>query len=205
MYGPTRGEPVDEAAAVRPTGLYAESKRRAEELVLEAGISAVVLRLAAVYGRRMRGNYRRLADALRRGRFVPVGAGTNRRTLVHEQDAIEAAILAADRIREQPGLFNVTDGTTHSMREILAAMSSALGRPEPRWRIPTPLARAAAAGLDVAAAAIGRPSVYRYLLAKYLEDAEVRGERIQRALGFEPRFGLEAGWRDAVGPREMPE
>jgi nucleoside-diphosphate-sugar epimerase len=191
VYGATRGGPVDESTPVQAVGPYATTKRRGEEALLDSGLPVAVLRLAAVYGRRMKGNYRRLADALRKRRFVPVGDGSNRRTLVHEEDAVRAALLAADRVREQTGLFNVTDGTTHSMREILGAMCSALGRPEPSFRIPVPIARIAARGLG-----------YGDLLAKYLESVEVRGERIQRALGFEPRFGLVAGWRDALADRE---
>jgi nucleoside-diphosphate-sugar epimerase len=193
VYGPTPGGPVDEAAPVQPVGPYAVSKRRGEEALLDSGLPVTVLRLAAAYGRRMKGNYRRLSDALRRRRFVPVGDGSNRRTLVHEEDAVRAALLAADRVRQQAGLYNVTDGTTHSIREILGAMCRALGRPEPSFQIPVPIARMAARSLG-----------YGEVLAKYLENIEVRGERIRSALGFEPRFGLEAGWRGALADPEEP-
>ena len=191
VYGATHGEPVDEQTPVRPAGPYATTKRRSEEILLDAGLKVSVLRLAAVYGRRMKGNYRRLVDALRRHRFVAVGQGSNRRTLVHERDVTRAAILAADRVNEVNGVFNVTDGRTHAMREILAAICSALGRPEPRLRIPESLARTAARGLGQS-----------HLIDKYLETVEVKGEHIQTALGFSPEFDLTAGWRDAIQPWE---
>ena len=172
-------------------GLDVEEMWLSEEVLLGAGLKVSVLRLAAVYGRRMKGNYRRLVDALRRHRFVAVGQGSNRRTLVHERDVTRAAILAADRVNEVNGVFNVTDGRTHAMREILAAICSALGRPEPRLRIPESLARTAARGLGQS-----------HLIDKYLETVEVKGEHIQKALGFSPEFDLTAGWRDAIQPWE---
>lgn len=199
VYGPTRGEPVDETSPVRALGPYAETKRRAEDLVLGAGIAAVVLRLAAVYGRRMKGNYRRLADALARGRFVAVGNGGNRRTLVHEGDAVRAALLAAEREEAAGQVFNVTDGEIHSMRRIVAAMCAALGKPVPQWRVPVKLARLAALGADGLCAVGGQPGAYRDLLEKYLESSEVEGRKIRRVLGFCPSRDLESGWREALG------
>lgn len=191
VYGATRGEPVDEQSRVQPVGPYATTKWRSEEVLLNAGLKVSVLRLAAVYGRGMKGNYQRLVDALRRRRFIAVGDGSNRRTLVHERDAVRAALLAADRVDEVNGVYNVTDGATHSMREILAAICSALDRPEPRFRIPETLARLVARGIG-----------YGEVVDKYLENVDVKGKRIQEALGFAPRFDLTTGWRDALRPRE---
>ena len=187
LYGATMGEGVDESSPVKPKGPYALSKWRGEQVLLSMGPEATVLRLAAVYGRRIKGNYQRLVDAMRRGRFVPIGNGENRRTLVHEEDAIRAAILAADRVHEVRGLYNVTDGTTHTMREILAAIAAALGRPESRLRVPEVLAR-------FGARAVG----YEDVVDKYLENVEVKGDLIQKALGFSPRFNLADGWRHAL-------
>lgn len=191
VYGPTRGEPVDELSPVHPAGPYAATKHRSEEVLLSAGVKVSVLRLAAVYGRRMKGNYPRLVEALRRGRFVPVGDGSNRRTLIHEADVVRAAILAAGRVHEVNGIYNVTDGATHSMREILAAICSALGRPAPRLRIPDTLAR-------LVARRLGHGDV----LDRYLENVEVKGERIQKDLDFTPAFDLGSGWRDALRSEE---
>ena len=84
VYGSTPpGQIFDEDAPLRPADDYAASKACGEEIVL-SGIDAVVLRLAAVYGPRMKGNYRRMAGALRRRLFFPVGRGENRRTLVFD-------------------------------------------------------------------------------------------------------------------------
>lgn len=184
VYGPTPTI-VDETSPPRPRGLYAATKRRGEEVLLDTGQGACVLRLAAVYGRRMKGNYQSLVRALRLRLFVPLGDGTNRRTLVHEEDVARAALLAAQR---QPlGILNVTDGCTHTMAEILSAICQGLDRPEPTYRVSEPVAR-------FAARLIGRSDT----LDKYLENVEVRGALIQKTLGFVPKFDLVTGWTDAL-------
>ena len=188
VYGPT-SEPADEQSPPRPIGLYARTKLEAERVLQGAGLDIVVLRLAAVYGRRLKGNYERLETALRRGIFVPIGRGSNRRTLIHESDAVWAAILAAERATTSPGVYNVTDGQTHSVKEILAAMCSALGRAEPRFHFPIGLARLLARG-------VGRMGLFE----KYVENVEVKGQRIQDVMGFRPQFDLATGWREALAP-----
>src|SRR5205823_5311040 len=82
VYGATeRGQIFDDDAPLNPDSLYAETKAQAEEIVREMG-AATILRVAAVYGARMKGNFPRLLAALRKRRPVIVGDGTNRRTLV---------------------------------------------------------------------------------------------------------------------------
>lgn len=91
-------------APPQPDTLYGATKLAAEALVLAAqrhdGVAlGVVLRLAAVYGARVKGNYQRLLDAVARGCFVPLGHGGNRRTLVYDRDV--AAAPGCSRARLQ--------------------------------------------------------------------------------------------------------
>jgi len=207
VYGPTGREGADEDTPPRPDTLYGETKLRAEDIVVRSapgsgGLTTTVLRLAAVYGPRVRGNYERLAHALGRGWFVPPGRGLNRRTLVHESDVAQAALLAAGSPVAAGRLYNVSDGRVHPLRDVLAAMAAALGRPAPRVFVPLALARAGAGVGDLILRATGREPRLAPLLAKYGEDVAVRAERIQRDLGFRPDFDLDSGWRDALGRRE---
>ncbi len=202
VYGPTRGALVDERTVTRPDTMYAETKRRGEEIVLGVRRSdgaplACVLRMAAVYGPRMKGNYRRLADALASGLFVPIGDGKNRRTLVHEKDAASAASAAARHSKAAGAVFNVVGGV-YPLYEILGAMSEALGRAAPRWHVPAALLRAAVGLADAVTAAVGRPMRAGALLDKYLEDIAVSGARIDMELGWKPSVSLGSGWHDAL-------
>jgi UDP-glucose 4-epimerase len=209
VYGATGPEGADEETPPRPASLYAQSKLRAEVVVQgirgQTGLAVTVLRLAAVYGPRVKGNYDRLVRALEAGWFVPIGPGLNRRTLVHEADVAEAALLTA-RSPSAPGrLYNVSDGHVHRLREILEAACRALGRPYPAVRVPLGVARAGARVGDVALSAVLRRPRFASLLDTYTEDVAVWAERIRRELGFRPRFDLESGWRDTVeAHREGP-
>lgn len=204
VYGSTAGRISDEMTQPCPDGPYAETKLIAENIALDARSSsgeqlACVLRLAAVYGPRMKGNYRRLAHSVARGRFVPIGDGCNRRTLIHEHDVAHAAILAAEHAQSPGKIFNVTDGRIHSVKDILGAICSGLDRQPPAWRIPVGLAKFGGMLADLALFAAGRKNIsMQTMLIKYLEDVAISGAKFQHDLGFRPRYDLLAGWQQTV-------
>jgi nucleoside-diphosphate-sugar epimerase len=197
VYGPTDGRsPVDEHTPVNPIGAYANSKADAEKVILDTlGHSATILRLAAVYGPRLKGNYRRLFDAIARGRYLSVGRALNRRTVVFVDDVASAAGIVTRASDTRTHIFNVTDGEVHQLRAIVAAIAAAVGRTPPRVYLPIGAAEVAARLLDVAAAARLSSTRGTSLLAKYLEDSAVLGGKLQKELGFRPAFDLEHGWR----------
>jgi nucleoside-diphosphate-sugar epimerase len=197
VYGHQKGMLLDEDSRARPDTFYAETKLSAERLVLEARrpdgrALSTVIRSAAVYGPRVKGNYWRLVRALANGRFVPIGRGDNLRTLVFEDDLAAAIALAATHPDALGRTYNVSDGEPHSLREIVAAICGALGRRPPRWHAPVAPVRLALR----AASVIDRrlPS----MLDKYLEEVAVDGSRIRRELGFRPRTGLIEGWNVTI-------
>jgi nucleoside-diphosphate-sugar epimerase len=115
-----------------------------------------------------------------------------------------AIVLAATHPNAAGRVFNVTDGTFHTVAEITRAIADGLGRRAPRWALPLPLARTACAVVEIGAKSLGRrPLVTRATLEKYTEDVAVSGRRIRDELGFEPRWGLAEGWKRTV--REMRE
>lgn len=206
VYGPSaRGQLLDEESPIAPDTIYAQTKAAAEELVLTARRGdtdepmGVVLRLAAVYGSHMKGNYPRLVSAIRKHRFRHIGSGDNRRTLVHVEDVIQASLLAAEHSTAPGRLFNVTDGSVHTMREIVDAICAALKIKPPRLSVPELPVRLAAGAAEVVFRIAGRTApVNRASLNKLLEDVAVSGARLQTELGFQPKVPLSEGWREAV-------
>lgn len=199
VYGPTPpGQLFDEGAPLRPADAYAVSKVRGEEIVL-SGTSAVVLRLAAVYGPRMKGNYRRMAGALRRRLFLPVGSGENRRTLIYDEDAAAAALAAAVHPAAPGKIYNVTDGGVHTLRGIIAAICAALNRRYPLISLPYPAVLAGSGMVeDLARLCRVRAPLNRALVQKLVEESAASGERLRRELGFRSEYDLERGWQKAV-------
>lgn len=200
VYGSSRpSQLLDEETPLRPDSLYAETKIEGETIV-RAESPSVVLRFAAVYGPRMKGNYTRLVEAIRRRRLPLIGDGRNRRTLVHVEDACDAAIAAAEHEAALGQIYNVTDGRVHSLREIIKAIAVALEKRPPRLHLPARPARIAAGLLEDGLRVVGKKSpINRAMIDKLTEDIAVSGDKIQRELGFQPRYDLQAGWLQTVG------
>ena len=203
VYGTQSGF-VDEETRPNLDSVYARTKSEAEEVVLSAcsgeGLPiGVVLRLGAVIGPTIKGNYARLVESLARNRFVPVGRGLNRRTLVFEEDAARAICLAASHRSAAGRRFNVTDGSVHSVSAITESICRALGRRPPRCSLPTEVGLAVVLAVELLSQAFRRrPPVSREGLRKYLEDVAVSGEAIMRDLGFKPESDLDRGWKATV-------
>jgi UDP-glucose 4-epimerase len=201
VYGDTRGQTATEKTPPSPRTPYARSKRAGEEAVLQARTAdgaqiGTVLRLGAVYGPRIKGNYWTLLERLASGGTLPILPGSNRRTVVFVEDVARAALVAAEDWRAAGQTFNVTDGAVHTLTEIVAEMCEALGRPVPRIGIPATVARAI---VDTCRPILRGPFArVPPLVDKYVEDVAVSGSALQCELGFVPAVGLKEGWRRTV-------
>lgn len=204
VYGPGCGELWDESSPLRPDTRYALTKAEAEQVVLAArrrddSALGVVLRLAAVFGRNLKGNYLRLVQALAAGRFVPVGRGRNRRALINDRDVAEAALLATNHPTAAGRVYNLADGVEYPLADVIGAICHALGRRPPRFHLPLAPVRAGVGAVEaVARLARVRAPMSRAALAKYTEDTRVDSRRIHDDLGFAPQTGLRDGWADAI-------
>jgi len=207
VYGCATGQILTEDTTPQPDSFYAQSKLAAEQLVLQARRRdgqplGTVLRPGAVYGARVKGNYRRLVQALRRGRFIPLGDGHNRRTLIYDYDLAQAAVLAAQHPAAAGRIYNVSDGQFHTLNQIISAICAAMGRQPPRFSVPLGPTRVVAGVLEDVLRLVGHTSpIGRATVDKYVEDVAVDSRRVQTELGFAPRFDLYTGWREVI--REM--
>ena len=194
VYGPSRGgAPWTEESATCPDSAYAQTKLDAEALVRALPVG-VVLRLAAVVGPGMKGNYPALQRMLGAGLRVLPGNGANRRTLVHVSDAAAAFALAAAG-GVPPGTYNLTDGRVHSFDALVRSLQAAAGRVPGVYYVPAAPVRAV---LDLPAAAarvVGRRFSGPALVDKLVEDIAVSGERLAVASAFRPSVDVLAhGW-----------
>lgn len=195
----------DEQSPVNPLSCYASSKLAAEKILLQANadeknnLSCTILRVAAVYGRGMKGNYRRLLQMLQKGIFVRLGSGENCRTLIHVEDLADAAILALEHPGAGGEIFNATDGVFYTYNCIIASIVNALGKKV--WTIS--FSDATAKGLIrilKVMATVRFPLALRVagLIEKQMESIKVSGDKIRRVLGFNPRYTLKNGWKEIL-------
>jgi nucleoside-diphosphate-sugar epimerase len=201
VYGPARDpRERDESAPLGPTSAYAASKLEAERRACEiaAGAGAprlVILRLATLYGPRDPGNVRRLIRAIDRGRFVAIGDGSTRKSLLAVSDAALACLAAIgmpEGAESGPGVYNVAAAPC-TMGEVVGLIYRHLGRALPRLRVPAPLALALARVARAAGMAGAAESV-----EKLLRDDAFSGARFSAAAGWRPRVSLGEGLREEV-------
>lgn len=208
VYGASGGRVLDEMSPTCPDTFYGQTKLDAEQIVLKArradGVPlGTVLRFGAIYGSRIKGNYERLTHALSRNRFIPVGNGLNRRTLIYDKDVGRAVVQVVSHPAAAGRLYNVTDGGFYSMNEIIEAICRALDRKPPLFSLPAGPIRMVAGLITKGADLLGRKApITRETVDKYTEDIAVDGSLFQKEIGFVPQFDLKAGWRDAVKERD---
>lgn len=194
---------LDESASDWPEDGYGRSKREAEELVLEAGarsgMQVSVLRPALVYGPGVKGNLLRLMALIDRGWFPPPPFFDNRRSMVHVEDVVDAALCAANDPRAKDRVYIVSDETPASTRQVYEWMCEALGRPVPGWAVPVGLLRAAAATGELVERVTRRPMpLNREALGRLLGSACYRSDRIRRELGWRSTRTLQGALPEMV-------
>ncbi|KAJ1550179.1 hypothetical protein HK405_001218 [Cladochytrium tenue] len=158
----------------------------------ESGVPVVVVRLAPfVYGRGASGVRLFMQGAAQDGRVWYVGAGDERTSTVHVEDAarLYSLLLAAARPDKLAGqVFNCTSGDYPTFRDLMAAMGEALGLPVVSLAFEEAAAACAAAmapmfpGNPDGAATLGG------LMARFRSAANVASnQKATRELGWEPK------------------
>jgi UDP-glucose 4-epimerase len=188
--------PMAEDAPKRPQGRYGKSKWAAEEALWrshsERGVPVVALRPCAIYGGRDRHAWP-ILTRLGRARVVPLpSAGHRLIDLVHVSDVVEAVLAAASAPAAVGRAYNITDGESHSYRDLLDAYERITGRRPAILPVP--------GGLLKLAARIG---AMRRLRAFAL-DLHYAIDAARRDLQYRPRVGLEDGLRLTLGAGASP-
>lgn len=205
VYGPSQETaPRNEEAVPHPVGAYAKSKREAEirllRIAAETGLQVFILRMGTLYGEGDPGNVGRLMNTIRQGRFLMIGPGTNRKSLLHRDDAAQACVRAVLHPTNRPaGIWNITAGH-HSMKEIVENLAAALDRTPPQRHIPAPLAD----GLLRAGATLGVGPVHQWAktrwltVRKWLAEDAYDGSRFAKEFHWQPQITLEEGFQRLV-------
>jgi nucleoside-diphosphate-sugar epimerase len=125
--------------------------------------------------------------AMRRGRYLGIGSGTARRSMVLAPDVAE--ILS--EIGGKPGIFHLCDGYHPSFLELEAALAQSLKLRRPR-RLPRPVARGGAYVGDFLQRLSGRrlPLNSRSYL-KMTSTLTFSDERARRELNWHPSRVLD--------------
>lgn len=169
QYGATGDGPVDETSAYEGKPL-APWRSEHEKLVLAAG--GLVIRPGCVYGRSGGLTGAWFEGAVKEGAAPVVGKGENRWATVHADDCGELFALAAESGLKGE-IFNATDRSRSTVREMASAASRAAGKD------------GKVAELDA------KESEKRYggMMHGLALDQHVDSSKALRRLGWNPKFG----------------
>lgn len=195
-------KPTDESRDCRPTDPYGASKLKAEEVARSiadaVGMKLSILRMATIFGEEDPGNIARLIQSISRGRFVWLGTGSNRKSLIYRSDAARACVLAAQDSGHRSGdpcnVYNISMPAV-TVAQIVDAIANGLGRQTRRWYIPAPFVRTVGGGMAICTAGWGPIARLNRTITKWLADDIYLADRFERDYRFQPEISLEEGLR----------
>ncbi|WP_429215728.1 NAD-dependent epimerase/dehydratase family protein [Aeromonas veronii] len=174
----------DDVAA--PWDEYSQSKYAAElglrQLAKETGLEVVIIRPPLIYGVNAPGNFGKLTHAVRHGRWLPLGAIHNQRSLVALDNIVDLIINCVTHPNATNQTFLVSDDQDISTTELLEMMSRAAGK-SPRL-LPVPMS-----WLRLAGKLTGKQAVIERLCGNLQVDIS----HTKTTLGWQPPISLEEG------------
>lgn len=203
------GQPRREEEPPSPVSLYGRSKLGGEQAVraLADRVPSVIVRPPIVYGPADKEFLPSILPMARLGVALKSGFGEKRYSLVHVEDLCDGLLLAARAGRTlsagEPaaGVYHLSDGGEHAWGDICAALARALGKRGARV-IPVPevVSYAAVLGAWVHGAVRGTVPILSLDKAREMrcEAWICSTERARAELGFQPAYGLDAGFAHAV-------
>ncbi|CAN7274449.1 NAD-dependent epimerase/dehydratase family protein [Brevundimonas sp. LjRoot202] len=177
---------------MHPEDPYGVSKAEAEILVREtcdaAGIGWTILRPPLVYGPGVAANFHRLLRLALSGLPLPLGAATNRRSMVFVGNLADAmrAVLTTPESRGRT--FYVTDGEDVSTADLIRRIARAGGKRA--WLLPVPRTL-----LALPARLVGKGGEFRRLF----DDLQVDARPLREALHWTPPYSVDQALQLTVG------
>ena len=195
---------LDETSRPAPTTPYGRAKLRAEELVLglnsKGGMTTVCLRPPLVYGPGHKGHLPRMIRMIERGAFPPLPEYTGKRSVVHVDDTVSAAILVAEKPEAAGNAYIVAEPRAYSSREIYEIVLRSLGKKPPTWHMPRAVLASAALLGDIGERVMRRKLPFdSTALSKLSRNAVYSAAKIERELGFKPAKSFATAAADLVG------
>ncbi|WP_245889548.1 NAD-dependent epimerase/dehydratase family protein [Cecembia rubra] len=118
VYGREFGIRITEEEPLLGDTPYALSKIRAEEFLQawgkQHGVKILILRLPLIAGPNPPGNLGKMMQAIPKGRYLSIGGGKARKSMVLASDVAELIVKS----EEAEGIYNLTDGIHPSFREL---------------------------------------------------------------------------------------
>ncbi len=184
---------LDENTIANPSSTYGKSKKAAEDLVLNNNFAknSSVLRLTMVYGDTQKGNLVKMIKAIYANRFPPLTNFDNKRSMIHVDDVVQAALLAATSPISVGEVYVLSDGIDYSTCKIYRTIRQALGKKESIFNMPLIILHIIAKIGDVVRIVFGKRALFDSdNMQKLIGNSFFSSEKAKKELGFVPKRNL---------------
>ncbi len=130
----------DNAPRTKANDIYADTKIDSEALVEEYGrlynLPFTIIRPGFVFGPRDKKVIPRMVDFIRRGKFIFIGKGDNKINMIYIENLADIIVKASTIDRAIGQIYNVTNDSGMTMKDLAFMVSDLWGLKRPRKHIP---------------------------------------------------------------------
>jgi UDP-glucose 4-epimerase len=177
---------------------YGLSKRQGEKLALElyhkTKIPLTVIRPPLTYGPRC--YVRKIMFDYTKKRLFPLfNGGKAKMEFCYVDNLIDAILLAEQNEKAIGEVFNITDGQSYSLEQVIKAIANELGVKPPLLNLPSFIGVAAGYFMEFASAIMGKYPPFSNTAALWMSrDMNVYDcNKAKKILGYSPSVSLEEG------------
>lgn len=178
-------------AVAIPQDPYAASKWQAERTLLDlartTGLEVVIIRPPLVYGPGVKGNFLRLLHLVHKNLPIPLGAVSNKRSMVYVANLCHLIKTCIDHPQAAGQLLLVSDNQDMSTPDLIRLIAKELKHKEKLWSLPV-------SWLYAGARILGKePEIHRLC-----GSLQVDIETTMKVLSWRPPFSIQQGVRDTA-------
>lgn len=187
VYGLEFGKNVTEEHPLKGNTPYALSKIQAEQFLIDwcekHNVILSIIRPSLIAGPNPPGNLGNMIRGIKTGRYLSIGGGKARKSVLMVQDIANLIPLLA----EKGGIYNVCDSHHPTFRELDKVISSQLGK-----KMPLSISYWLAKCMALVGDCLGKKAPINSLkLRKITESLTFSNEKAKRELGWEPLDVIE--------------
>lgn len=194
--GGSQNKPFRFDDVANPWDMYTESKYNAElalqKLSFETGLEVVIIRPPLIYGANAPGNFGRLSQAVRCGRWLPLGAINNKRSFVALDNLVDLVVTCIDHPKAANQIFLVSDDRDVSTTELLTMMFHTVGK-YPHL-LPVPMS-----WLKI----VGRVTGKQAVIERLCGNLQVDINHTKEILGWKPPVSMQDAIQRCFDEREL--
>ena len=199
-YGKLAQVPANEETPCHPQSIYGETKLAGEKelsaVCQETGLPFVILRPACIYGPGCP-RTAKLARMLKKGSFIMIGKGANKRHPMYIKDMLTAFHKALNSDKALGATMISGGDEMITTRQLVDTFAKAMQFPRPKLSLPYPVAKLMAITAESLFAVIGKePPVSRRTLEFFDTDNGFDISRSKSLLDFTPAYTFQQGMVD---------